>query len=124
MPLTQVLNTKGCCHHTSLSLSHKPPWCRVVTRLSKNQKTDHLWGPPRLPFSGCRGQFQGIKWPGREIYSSPPPSTKIKNVWSYTSTPPFVFVAWCLFKHRDFTLLSTHTNICARPKLLSFHTLP
>jgi hypothetical protein len=31
-----------------------------------------------------------------------------KNAWSYTSTPQYVFMAWCLVKHRDnftFTLL-------------------
>jgi len=31
-----------------------------------------------------------------------------KNAWSYTSTPQYAFVAWCLAKHRDnftFTLL-------------------
>jgi hypothetical protein len=24
-----------------------------------------------------------------------------KNAWKYTSTPPYVFIAWCLVKHRD-----------------------
>jgi hypothetical protein len=24
-----------------------------------------------------------------------------KNVWSYTSTPQYAFMAWCLVKHRD-----------------------
>jgi hypothetical protein len=24
-----------------------------------------------------------------------------KNAWSYTSTPPYVFMAWCFVKHRD-----------------------
>jgi hypothetical protein len=28
-------------------------------------------------------------------------SAEIKNMWSYISTPPFVFVAPCLIKHRD-----------------------
>jgi hypothetical protein len=33
-----------------------------------------------------------------------------RNVWSYTSTPQYAFMAWCLVKHRDkftctFTLL-------------------
>jgi hypothetical protein len=27
-----------------------------------------------------------------------------KNAWSYTFTPPYVFMAWYLVKHRDFTL--------------------
>jgi hypothetical protein len=30
---------------------------------------------------------------------------EVKNAWRYTSTPPYVFRAWCLVKHRDnFTL--------------------
>jgi len=29
-----------------------------------------------------------------------------KNAWSYTSTPQYIFKAWCLVKHRDnFTAL-------------------
>jgi hypothetical protein len=28
------------------------------------------------------------------------------NVWSCTSTPPYVFMVWCLFKHKnDFIFL-------------------
>jgi hypothetical protein len=30
-----------------------------------------------------------------------PSSAEIKNAWSYTSTPQYVFMAWCLVKHRD-----------------------
>jgi len=30
----------------------------------------------------------GIKRPRREDDYSPPPSTDVKNAWSYTSTPP------------------------------------
>jgi hypothetical protein len=34
-------------------------------------------------------------------------------VWSYTSTPPYVFMAWCLVKHKDnctFTCILYCTN--------------
>jgi hypothetical protein len=35
------------------------------------------------------GDFSsGAKRPGREAYHSPPSSAKVKNAWSYTSTPP------------------------------------
>jgi len=27
-------------------------------------------------------------------------SAEVKNAWSYASTPPHVFMAWCLIKHR------------------------
>jgi hypothetical protein len=32
-------------------------------------------------------------------------NTKVKNAWSYTSIPPYVFMAWYLIKFRNtFTL--------------------
>jgi hypothetical protein len=37
---------------------------------------------------GTRGFFPGVKRPGREADHSPPSSAKVKNAWSYTSTPP------------------------------------
>jgi hypothetical protein len=43
----------------------------------------------------------GVKLPGREADHSPPSSAEVKNAWSYTSTSPFVFIAWCLVKYRD-----------------------
>jgi hypothetical protein len=42
----------------------------------------------------------GIKRPGREADHSLPSSSQVKNAWSYTSTPQYVFMAWCLFKRR------------------------
>jgi len=41
---------------------------------------DQLWGP--LGLLGTRGSF-----PEREIDHSLPSSAKVKNAWSYTSTP-------------------------------------
>jgi hypothetical protein len=43
----------------------------------------------------------GVKRPGREADHSPPSSSDVKNAWSYTSTPQYCFMAWCLVKHRD-----------------------
>jgi hypothetical protein len=37
-----------------------------------------------------------VKRPGREAYHSPPSSAEVKNARSYTSTPSYVFMAWCL----------------------------
>jgi len=42
----------------------------------------------------------GIKQPGYEGDHSPPSSAEVKNVWSCTSTPPYVFMVWCLVKYR------------------------
>jgi hypothetical protein len=37
-----------------------------------------------------------------EADHSPPSRLEVKNAWRYTSTPPYIFMAWCLIKHRDF----------------------
>jgi hypothetical protein len=36
-----------------------------------------------------------------------------KNAWRYTSTPQYVFMAWCLVKHKDFTFTFTRKTINA-----------
>jgi hypothetical protein len=56
---------------------------------------------------GTRGSFPG----GKADYS-PPPSAEVKNAWSYTSTPQYVFMAWCLVKHRDNFTFTLHTDYC------------
>jgi hypothetical protein len=38
------------------------------------------------------GSLFGVKRPEREADHSSPSSTEIKNVWRYTSTPPYVFM--------------------------------
>jgi len=43
----------------------------------------------------------GVKLPGREADHSSPSSAEVKNTWSYTFTPQYVFMVWCLVKHRD-----------------------
>jgi hypothetical protein len=49
--------------------------------------------------------FAGVKRSKREADHSLPSSAEVKNVWSYVSTHPYVFVAWYLIKRRDvFTL--------------------
>jgi hypothetical protein len=37
-----------------------------------------------------------ITLPGRETNHLHPTSDKVKKMWIYTSTPPQVFMAWCL----------------------------
>jgi hypothetical protein len=68
------------------------------------------------------GSFPGVKRPGREADNSPPSSAEVKNARSYTSTPQYVFVAWCLVKHRDnFTFtFAAHCNLLHVPVLSSF----
>jgi hypothetical protein len=42
-----------------------------------------------------------VKRPGREADHSPPSRAEVKNASSYTPTPQYVFMAWCLDKHSD-----------------------
>jgi hypothetical protein len=37
------------------------------------------------------GSFPGVNRPGREAYHSPPSNVVVKNSWSYTSIPQYVF---------------------------------
>jgi hypothetical protein len=47
---------------------------------------------------GTVGSFPGVKRPQREADHSPPSSAEVKDAWSYTSTPQYVFMAWCSVK--------------------------
>jgi hypothetical protein len=51
-------------------------------------------GPTQSPIQWV----QGVKRPGREADHSSPSSVKVRDAWSYTSTPQYVFMAWCLVK--------------------------
>jgi len=60
-----------------------------------------LLGPTQPPIQWAPEAFPpGIKQPGHEAYHLPPASVKIKNAWSYTYIPPYVFMVWCLVEHR------------------------
>jgi len=39
-----------------------------------------------------------VKWPGHETEHAIPSGAQVKNEWSYISTPPFVFMGWCVIK--------------------------
>ncbi|PNF29271.1 hypothetical protein B7P43_G08948 [Cryptotermes secundus] len=42
----------------------------------------------------CTGaRSLGVKWPGREADHSSPTSAEARKMWTYTCTPPYVFVA-------------------------------
>jgi hypothetical protein len=42
--------------------------------------------------------FLGMKAAGA-LKMTTPLSVNVKNAWRYTSTPPYVCIAWCLVKH-------------------------
>jgi hypothetical protein len=51
-------------------------------------------GSTQPPIQWVTGTLsQGVKQPGREADHSPLTSAKVKNIWSYRSTPPYVSVA-------------------------------
>jgi hypothetical protein len=57
-------------------------------------------GPTQLPVQLVpRAPSLGVKRPGREADDSPPSNAEVKNVWSYISTPQYVFMA--LVKYKD-----------------------
>jgi hypothetical protein len=89
----------------------------VSKTFSSPPRPERLWGPPSLLSNGYwGGGFSlGVKRPGREADHSPPSSAEVKNAWNYTSTlTDYVFMAWCLVKHRDnFTLTFTVLKIKA-----------
>jgi hypothetical protein len=56
-------------------------------------------GPTNPPIQWVPGALSPeVKRPGREGHHLPPSSVEVKNAWSYTSSPPYVFMAWCLVK--------------------------
>jgi len=47
----------------------------------------------------------GASYPrGKSSRGAPPPSAQIKNAWSWTSTPPYVSIEWCLVKTDWYTV--------------------
>jgi hypothetical protein len=66
-------------------------------------------GPTQPPTQWETGTLsRGVKRPGREANHSPVSSVKVKNGWSCTSTPQYVFMAWYLVKHGDNFTLPVH----------------
>jgi hypothetical protein len=73
---------------------------KSVQRLATGCKTERskfeswLWGPPNILSNGYQGALsREVKRPGREADYSPQASAEVKNMWIYTSTPPYAFMA-------------------------------
>jgi hypothetical protein len=53
----------------------------------------------------------GVLTPGVWSDHSPPSSAEVKYAWIYISTPPYVFMAWYLVKHRDNFTVTTFSLV-------------
>jgi hypothetical protein len=71
-----------------------PVWAKIS--FSSPQSTHRTLVPPDLLLflNSNRRSFPWLNWLGREVNHLPPPSAKLKNVWSYTSITPYAFTAW------------------------------
>jgi hypothetical protein len=68
--------------------------------------------PDRLLPNTYRGFYTRLKYLGREANHSPLSSFEVKNEWSYTSTPPYAFMALNFFMN-GISILGTIKNAIA-----------
>jgi hypothetical protein len=54
--------------------------------------------------------------PRREADYSSTTNAEVKNTWVCTSTPPHVFMAWCLNKHKENLVLRNKQYTLGRMK--------
>jgi hypothetical protein len=59
--------------------------------LSSPHRPDRLWGSPTQGVPGTISPE--VKLPGREADHSLPASAEVKQMWTYTSTPPYTIMA-------------------------------
>jgi hypothetical protein len=86
--------------HSSVSIATKPRAGRTRFESRQGAARPPL-GPTQPPIQWVPGAlFTGVKRPVREADYSPPSSAEVKNAWHCNSTPPYVFMLWCLVKHR------------------------
>jgi hypothetical protein len=76
-----------------------------------------IFSPPPPPSRQALGPTQppiklvpGVKRQGREVDHSPLSDAEVKNELSYFSTPLYVFMAWCLVKHKGILPSQYHNN--------------
>jgi hypothetical protein len=69
-------------------------------RMFSSQRPDQLSGPPTLQWVP-RALSPAVNRPGCEADHSSSSAAEVKNARSYNSTPAYLFLSWCLIKHRD-----------------------
>jgi hypothetical protein len=65
---------------------------------------------------GTGDSFPEVKQPGREADHSPPTNADVKRMWVYTSTPPQVFMAYCLISYAEGQIYLTF-NVTTVPEI-------
>lgn len=70
------------------------------TQFPSPERPDYLVDHPASHSMDNASLSSRIKWSERESNNSPL-NEKVNNEWTRTSTPPYVFMAWFLIKHRD-----------------------
>jgi len=51
--------------------------------------------PTQPPIQYLLGLYPSVgKWPGPDVDRLPQHGAEVKNEWSYTSTPLYIFMAW------------------------------
>lgn len=68
--------------------------------VSSTLRSDRSWAQPGTYVTATTG-----------LYWSLPASAKIHNTWGYPFIPPYVFVTWCLIRHRDDFSLLIHCSL-------------
>jgi len=71
-------------------------WIFLFATMSK-----HLWGPSASYPKRYLGLFLRGKAAEACGWRLTQCNTEVNNAWSYISSPPYVFVAWYLVKHRN-----------------------
>jgi hypothetical protein len=103
--LTALLTADGCLISTHGAARQSTCDCVAVSSLSVSyRKVVNLWAASSA-MSGdnisCNVVRAVAHWTTGFPHHSHPSLAGFRNAWSYTSTPAYVFMAWCLIKHRD-----------------------
>lgn len=81
-------------------------------------------GTTLLLSSGRQSSYDEGKAAGAWSWHYPPSSTKVKNMWSYTSISPYVSTAWYLVRHRGHLYLSIYLFVLQTSVQSLRHPLP
>jgi hypothetical protein len=81
-------------------------------------------GPNQPPIQMLpRAPHAEVKWQGHAADHSPWPGAEIKHTWSYSSTHPYSFMAWCLITSRDKFTFTFYLHVSYRYSKDLVHSL-